>query len=101
MEVWREIYDAQWDREQEALLSSGMTDGLPVMPPTRERVDAMLTACAADGNSVVAVLPPAYEEVTWRDVAINAVMAGCARHDLPVVAAALAAMAAPEFNLLG
>jgi hypothetical protein len=50
---------------------------------------------------VLAMLPPAFAEITWRDVAINAVLAGCAPDYLRVVGAAIAAMAEPEFNLLG
>jgi hypothetical protein len=94
-------HDPSWDRVQEDLMRSGYTDGLPVIPPTRERVSAMLQRAAAAPDDVVGVLPPAYSEITWRDVAVNAVMAGCAPEYLPVVAAAIAAMAAPEFNLLG
>jgi hypothetical protein len=99
MEVWKGKHDPEWDQAQEALVMSGMSDGFPVTPPTRERVDAMLDGM--DGNECVAILPPAYEEVTLRDAAINAVLAGCARGYLRVIGAALAAMSAPEFNLLG
>jgi len=83
------------------LFAAGLTDGLPVMPPTRERVDAMLKHCGFDGAEVVTTLPPAFEEATWRDIAINAVMAGCLPQYLPVVGAAIDALAAPEFNLIG
>jgi hypothetical protein len=101
MKMWDGAHDPEWDCAQDSLTQSGMTDGLPVIPPTRERVDAMLRAAHVDAQATVAVLPPAYAEVTWRDIAINAVLAGCKPHDLPVVGAAVQAMAGPEFNLLG
>ena len=101
MELWKGAHDATWDAVQEALMAAGVTDGLPVIPATRERVEAMLSACGFNPSESIAVLPPGYEEVTWRDVAINAVMAGCKPPYLPVVGAAVSAMAAPEFNLLG
>lgn len=101
MDLWKGAHDEAWDAAQQTLNDSGVTDGLPVTPPTRERVEAMLYACGIDGSAAIAVLPPGYEEVTWRDVAINAVMAGCRPAYLPVVGAAISAMAAPEFNLLG
>ena len=101
MEPWAGVHDEKWDRAQEELHHAGLTDGLPVCPPTRERVEAMLGTCALAADDCVAVLPPAYAEVTWRDIAINAVMAGCRSEYLPVVGAAVAAMSAPEFNLLG
>lgn len=92
---------ADFDDAQRVLLEAGLTDGLPVVPPTRERVQRMLDAngCAAD--AAVAVLPPLYGTATWRDVATNAVMAGCTDACLPVVAAAVAALADDAFNLLG
>ena len=101
MQTWNGKHDALWDAAQYELLEAGLTDGLPVIPPTRERVDAALESAGKDPAASVAILPPGYEDVTWRDVAINAVMAGCDPSYLPVVGAAIAGMAAPEFNLLG
>ena len=101
MDVWHGSNDAAWDQAQEELFATGVTDGLPVTPPTRERVGAMLKHCGFDGAEVVTMLPPAFEEATWRDIAINAVMAGCLPAYLPVVGAAVDALAAPEFNLIG
>jgi len=102
MELWKGRHDDDdWDRAQAALSASGVSDGLPVIPPTAQRVEAMLQVASADGAATIAVLPPSYAEVSWRDVAINAVLAGCAPEYLRVVAAAVEAIAAPEFNLLG
>jgi hypothetical protein len=101
VELWKGPHDGAWDSAQEALFESGITDGLPAVPPTPQRVHALLAATAVDPDAIVAVLPPAYAEVTWRDVAINAVLAGCKPQYLTVVGAAVSAMAAPEFNLLG
>jgi hypothetical protein len=101
MEFWSDTNNSGLDAAQDNLAESGVTDGLPVIPPTRERVETMLRAAQVDGDETVAVLPPAYAEVTWRDIAINCVLAGCKPRYLPVVGAAVSAMAAPEFNLLG
>lgn len=100
MDIWEGPHDDS-DSVQEELLTLGITDGLPVVPPTAPRVDAMIESCGHAASAAVAVLPPSYEEVTWRDVAINAVMAGCAPEYVRIVAAAVEAIAAPEFNLLG
>ncbi|MEO8753801.1 MAG: hypothetical protein ABI624_14110 [Casimicrobiaceae bacterium] len=99
MEYWSGTEDL--DEAQEELFKAGVTDGLPVVPPTQARVTRMLQRNAADGDEVVAIMPPSYEEATWREIAINAVMAGCLPEYLPVVGAAVAAMSAPEFNLVG
>jgi hypothetical protein len=101
MDIWKGRHDSEWDDAQDALIASGVTDGLPVTPPTRSRIERMLDACRLEGDASVVILPPAYEDVTWRDVAVNAVMAGCTPESLRVVGAAVAAMAAMEFNLLG
>ena len=81
--------------------AAGLTDGLPVVPPTQARVNRMLADNGVAADDVVALIPPLYGDATWRDIAINAVMAGCLHEYLPVVGAAVEAMTAPEFNLLG
>ncbi|MEI6116007.1 MAG: hypothetical protein WCP99_15735, partial [Burkholderiales bacterium] len=101
MDYWGGAQDAGWDRAQDELLALGWTDGLAVTPPTRERVEAMLAHCQVNGDEVAAMLPIALDPLTWRDVAINAVLAGCPPACLPVVAAAMNAIADDAFNLIG
>lgn len=76
-------------------------DGLPLVPPTRERVDAMLAHAAGDPDEVLATLLPRAGIVTRRVVAINAVLAGCPPVVFPVVLSAIRALARPEVNLRG
>jgi hypothetical protein len=78
----------------------GWTDGLPVIPPTVRRVDAML-AVLGDPDDVIASMPPSGAPVTNRALAANAVLAGCLPDHLPVLAATVRAVCAPEFNLNG
>ena len=101
MHPWTGSHDESWDAAQHALMQAGLTDGLPVVPPTDERVRIMMASARVDGAARVALLPPAYTHATWRDVAMNAVMAGCAPEYLRVVGAAIEGISAPEFNLLG
>lgn len=93
--------DDRHDLEQvnRALWRAGLSDGLPVVPPTPARVDAMLGGRDPDG--VLAVLPPGRGRATWRRLALCAVLAGCSPAQLPVLAAAVQALAEPELNLLG
>jgi hypothetical protein len=100
MELWHDNND-NWQAAQDALFAAGVTDGLPVVPPTPARVSAMLAAHGFDPAEVLTDLPPLFASVTWQDVAINAVMAGCLPAYLPVVGAAVEAIAAGEFNLVG
>ena len=99
MEPWPEISGAAWARAEEQF--EACADGLPIVPPTADRVGRMLTANGVDPDAIVCQLAPLFADATWQDIAINAVMAGCKPEYLPVVAAAIDAMAEPEFNLIG
>lgn len=90
-----------WEREQEELLEAGLGDGLPLVPPTPERIERMLRASGFSPDEVLATLVPAYGVASWRSIAHNAVMAGCRPEYLGVVGAAVTAVSAAEFNLLG
>ncbi len=83
------------------LAECGWGDGLPVVAPTSNRVDAMLAAYSGSPDEVLAVLPPRLGACTARAAAINAVMAGCPPAVFPVITAAVRALARPEFNLRG
>jgi hypothetical protein len=75
------------------------SDGMPVVPPTAERVERMLRHTRRDPGEVVASIAPAFGPATIERIAINAVMAGCYPEYLPVLLAAAEAVSAPEFNL--
>ena len=79
----------------------GWTDGLPIVPPTLDRVDAMLRAGGRGRNESLGELDPLKGVATVERVAANAVMAGCAPEHFPVVVAAIEALADPAFNLRG
>lgn len=83
----------------EVCFERGWTDGLPVAPPTRDRVDAMLGDHWNRRDEEVAVLEPSRGVATLEHVAANAVMAGCRPEHLPVVEAAVRACADPAFEL--
>lgn len=77
----------------------GWTDGLPVVPPTSERVEGLLTGWPGEPDEEIAEVPPLMGVATVRAVAVNAVMAGCAPEYLPVVVAALSAVTKPRYGL--
>jgi hypothetical protein len=77
------------------------SDGLPLVPPTEERVAAMLRHTRRARDEVVAKIAPAYGAATVEGIAINAVLAGCCPEYLPVLIAAAEAMATPALNLQG
>ena len=97
----RRVELAELEDEAEAMFDRGWTDGLPVVPPTEERVLRMLDGTTRAPDEVVAVVPPDLVECTVEKVAVNAVMAGCKPEYLPVVLAAVEAACTDEFNAHG
>ena len=97
----RRIEIATHDDVHEFLFDQGFTDGLPVVPPTPERVIRMLSRTTRDPQDVIATIPPNLAPATVEKVAINAVMAGCKPEYLPVVIATLEAICTDEFNCHG
>jgi hypothetical protein len=85
----------------EELYARGVTDGLPVVPPTRERVGRALAASGRPADELIAEVPPAYGRATVERIAVNAVMAGCRPEYLPVVIAGVEAMCDDAFDLHG
>jgi hypothetical protein len=83
----------------EEMFERGWTDGLPVVPPTPDRVEAMLGGC--DGRVSLGPVPPDMGEATLERVAACAVLAGCRPAYFPVVVAAAQAALDPAFNLHG
>ena len=76
-------------------------DALPVVPPTVEKVEAMVRACGLAPETVIARVPPFYGEATVEKIAANAVMAGCAPEMMRVLLPLLRAACDERFNLHG
>lgn len=85
------------DAFQDFAVARGWSDGLPVMPPTPERVARVLGA--RDAATVVATLAPSGAPATQLAIAVNAALAGARGEHLAVVIAAVRAVADPAFNL--
>jgi hypothetical protein len=101
MKAWQGTHDAAWEGVQAELATTYLSDGLPLVPPTMERVAAMLAANRYAADEEICMLPPGFETVTAGDVAICAVMAGCKPEYLPVLVAAVDALSDMSFNLVG
>jgi len=97
----REIPLGSEEDEIEACFDRGWSDGLPVVPPTRERVLRMLSGTRRTPAEVVGTVPPDLNECTIEKIAINAVMAGCKPEYMPVVIAAVEAALQEPFCMHG
>lgn len=85
----------------ELFLSRGWGDGLPLIPPTPERVAAMVEGYDLPGDFAMATLAPMEGVATVEKIAVNAVMAGCEPRHMPLLVAAVEAVSRPEFDLRG
>jgi hypothetical protein len=80
-------------------LKRSWSDGLPLVPPTREAVNEMLEGTDLSPDYVVGMVEPGGGEATIEKIAINAVMAGCLPQYMPLLVAAVEAIIDPAFDL--
>lgn len=92
------LLEVDADGVLEEFFERGWTDGLPVVPPTPGRVDAMLAGYDLERDEVIGTIPRRNRSVTAEQMAVNAVMAGCRAEYFPVVIAAMSALLDPAFN---
>jgi hypothetical protein len=91
-------YESALDFVNQFLMAKHLSDGLPVVPPTRQAVDWMLTGTTRRPSEVIGTLPPRKGTATIEKIAINAVMAGARPEYLPVIIAAIEGLADPHFD---
>ncbi len=91
--------DADFDAAQAMLLEAQLSDGLPMVVPTKARLAAMLGG--RDPALSFGMMPPLFGEMTAEAIAWCCIVAGCLPAELPVVLEAAIAVLEPEFNLLG
>src|SRR5579871_1288744 len=102
MQLASKTYDtADFAAAQELYHANGWTDGLPIVPPTAEAVQACLEWVMMPPDQLIGVEPVRGLAITAEKLAVNAVMAGCLPMHFPVVLTAIAAMLQPEFLLHG
>ncbi|MDY9924228.1 hypothetical protein [Methanobacterium sp.] len=78
-----------------------LTDGLPIIPPTRERANRFLDYSKHDPSELLALLPPKMGQATPEKIAINSIMAGCLPQFQPVMEHVIQAISQDKFNLAG
>ena len=87
-----------WEEAQEHFLREGLTDGLPIIPPTPQRVRDMLDYCGLAPDDVLGFEGIRRKRFIAEKVAVSAVMAGCQPEHFPVVAAAISAVCDRSYN---
>ncbi|TXK40330.1 hypothetical protein [Nonomuraea sp. C10] len=88
-----------FDEMQRRFVANGWSDGMPLVPPTRAKVDAMIAASGLDGGHVVGDFAPGFGIGTVEKIAANAVMAGCRPETMPVIMAMMECVLDPSIGL--
>ncbi len=83
------------------LMDKGFSLGLPVLPPTQERVERMLKGTKRKPNELLGMVPPRMGALTIELVAIHAAMAGCKPEYMPLLIAILEGLLDPRANWRG
>ena len=86
------------DDIQDHFVRQGWSDGLPIVPPTRDRVEAMLLPGGHDPWKILGIAPTSGRDISVWSLAVNAVMAGCRPEHFPVVLAIAHALADPRYG---
>ena len=94
-----EGYETARENMEKYFLRHGWSDGLPLVPPTPDAVDSMLEGTGFPSDHIVGTVEPGGVRATVKDIAINAVMAGCLPQYMPLLTAAIEAITDPAFNL--
>ena len=89
------VFEGDFAEVQRFFYRRGWTDGLPIVPPTREAVDEMLTGTDLAPDHLVGKMIPRLGKATVEKIAINAVMAGALPTAMPILIAAVESMLDP------
>jgi hypothetical protein len=93
------LVSGTFEEINESFRDQRLTDGLPIIPPTEKKVEEFLKYTDRDADAEIAILQPGNLRATPSIIAANGVMAGCRPEHMPLLMAAVEAIADPNFNL--
>jgi len=93
-----ETYTEAYEKFFQYCADNALSDGLPVVPPTKEAVEWMLTGTSYERDRVIGIMYPKRGIATVEKIAISAVMAGAKPEYLPVIIAMIETITAKNFN---
>ncbi|MBI3938447.1 MAG: hypothetical protein HY323_15835, partial [Betaproteobacteria bacterium] len=93
------IFRGDFDAVNRCFHENEWSDGLPIVPPTREKVEAFLAFTDRDPDKVLGILLPDNRAATVWSIAVNGVMAGCRPEYMPILVALIEAMADPRYGV--
>lgn len=93
------VFRGDFDEVQEHFHQQSWSDGMPVVPPTLDRIARFLKFTERDAHEVIGVMPSANREATVWNVAVNGVMAGCRPEYMPILLAVAEIVCTPEYKI--
>ena len=93
------VFEGTFEEVNDFFYRNQWTDGLPIVPPTIEKVEAFLRFTDRSADEVLGTLHPSRADATVWNVAVNGVMAGCRPEYMPVLIAIVEVMADPDYGM--
>ncbi len=98
-DIKKVVFSGTLDEVQDYFYQKMWTDGLPIIPPTKQRVEAFLSFTDRPSEEVIAVLPQEGREASIESIAVTGVMSGCKPEYMPILIAIIEAMSDPIFRI--
>jgi hypothetical protein len=93
------LFEGTFEEVNRLFLENGWTDGLPIVPPTMDKIEEFLAFTDRQPQEVLGKMLPDNREATIWNVAVNGVMAGCRPEYMPILVALAEAMADPRYGV--
>lgn len=93
------VFEGAFEDVNRLFIENGWSDGLPVVPPTKEKIAAFLAFTDRKADDILGILLPDNRRATVWNVAVNGVMAGCRPEYMPILVALAEAMADPRYGV--
>ena len=93
------IFSGDFDAVNHYFYEQELSDGLPIIPPTRQRIESFLRYTERDRHQVLGVMLPDSRAATVWSIAVNGVMAGCRPEHMPILIALIEAMVDPKYGV--
>jgi hypothetical protein len=98
-DIKKVVFSGTLDEVQDYFYQKMWTDGLPIIPPTKQRVEAFLSFTDRLPEEVIAVLPQEGREASIESIAVTGVMSGCKPEYMPILIGIIEAMSDPVFRI--
>ena len=93
------VFRGSFEEVNDHFYQQEWSDGLPIVPPTRARIEAFLAHTDRQADDVIGIMLPDRRAATVWSVAVNGVLAGCRPEYMPVLIALVEAMVDPEYGV--